>query len=366
MSSDKPAYEVPSMATVRRKAGTNGYKMVSTFSGAGGSCIGMKLAGFDVRWASEFVPSAQDTYRANHTDTHLDTRDIREVTADDILNDIGMRPGELDLFEGSPPCASFSMAGKREKYWGETKRYSDVEQRTDDLFYEYARLVRGLQPRTFVAENVAGLVQGSAKGYFKAILRELRSCGYRVEAKVLDAKLMGVPQTRNRLFFFGVREDLGVDPVWPKPLPYSYSMGDVLPNVEQVWAKTDFDRTPDDRDYISRVPLAKSAGAVMASAGVFGTASYGVIHRDPVSEEDATPSIPSVANAWHRLYPNRLDTPVQKFSISELKLLQSFPADMVLHGDYYHQAERIGRSVPPLMMAKVGDGVRQVLDACAE
>lgn len=358
------------MATVKRKAGSNGYKMVSTFSGAGGSCIGMKLAGFDVLWASEFVPSAQDTYRANHKTTHLDTRDIRDVTAEDILADIDMRPGELDLFEGSPPCASFSMAGKREKHWGETKKYSDLEQRTDDLFYEYARLVRGLQPRTFVAENVAGLVQGSAKGYFKAILRELRSCGYRVEAKVLDAKLMGVPQTRTRLFFYGIRNDLPAKHVWPTPHDWFYSMGDVLPNVEQVWAKSDFDRTPDDRDYVTRIPLSKPCGAVMASAGVFGTASYGVVHRNLIDDDNdddlSYPATPGVDNAWHRLNPHRPEVTLEKFSIAELKLLQSFPADMKLEGDYYQQAERIGRSVPPLMMAKVGDGVRKVLDACAE
>ena len=156
-SMNKPPYRVPSMAEIAALP-WNGYSAVSTFSGCGGSSLGYKMAGFRVLWASEFIPAAQDTYRANHPATILDTRDIRNVQASDILGAIGMEPGDLDLFDGSPPCASFSTAGKREAGWGKVKAYSDTKQRTDDLFFEYSRLVKGVQPKVFVAENVSGLV----------------------------------------------------------------------------------------------------------------------------------------------------------------------------------------------------------------
>jgi len=158
----------------------NGFNAISTFSGCGGSSLGYKMAGFRVLWASEFIPSAQQTYRANHPKTILDTRDIRQVKAEEILDAIGMKPGELDLFDGSPPCASFSTAGSREAGWGKVKKYSDGAQRTDDLFYEFIRLVRGIQPKVFVAENVSGLVKGTAKGYFLEILAAMKASGYRV------------------------------------------------------------------------------------------------------------------------------------------------------------------------------------------
>ncbi|CAO3439428.1 DNA-cytosine methyltransferase (EC 2.1.1.37) [Azospirillum argentinense] len=117
----------------------NGFTAASTFSG-GGSSLGYRMAGFRVAWASEFIEAARDTYRANAAPyTVLDPRDIRQVKPEDILSAIGMRPGELDLFDGSPPCASFSTAGKREKGWGRAKAYSDTVQRTDDLFFEYIR-----------------------------------------------------------------------------------------------------------------------------------------------------------------------------------------------------------------------------------
>jgi DNA (cytosine-5)-methyltransferase 1 len=66
------------------------------------------MAGFDVRYANEFVPAARDTYRANFPGTFVDERDIREVEGADVLEALGMRAGELDVLDGSPPCASFS------------------------------------------------------------------------------------------------------------------------------------------------------------------------------------------------------------------------------------------------------------------
>lgn len=233
----KPPYRVPSMEEIASLP-WNGYKAISTFSGCGGSSLGYKMAGFKVLWASEFIPAAQDTYRANHPSTILDTRDIRQVQASDILEAIKMDVGELDLFDGSPPCASFSTAGKREAGWGKVKTYSDTKQRTDDLFFEYARLVKGVQPKVFVAENVSGLVKGTAKGYFLEILAALKECGYCVKAKLLDAQWLGVPQMRQRIIFIGVRNDLKVEPAFPQPLPYRYSVRDALPWIERIEGRT--------------------------------------------------------------------------------------------------------------------------------
>lgn len=225
----KPPFAVPSMAEIAALP-WNGFTAASTFSGCGGSSLGYRMAGFRVLYANEFIPAARETYRANAAPyTHLDDRDIRTVTAQSVLDLIGLKAGELDLLDGSPPCASFSTAGKREKGWGEVKKYSDSEQRSDDLFFEFARLVNGIQPKVFVAENVSGLVKGSAKGYFLDILAALKACGYQVSARLLDAQWLGVPQARQRLIFVGVRNDLQIEPAHPTPLPYRYSIRDALP-----------------------------------------------------------------------------------------------------------------------------------------
>src|SRR5262249_2606738 len=81
---------------------------------------------------------------------------------------------------------------------------------------------------------VSGLVKGAAKGYFLEILGALKGCGYQVQAKLLDAQWLGVPQVRQRLIFQGVRADLGLDPAFPKPLPYRYTVADALPWIKAV------------------------------------------------------------------------------------------------------------------------------------
>lgn len=324
----KPPYRVPSMAEIAALP-WNGYSAISTFSGCGGSSLGYKMAGFRVLWASEFIPAAQDTYRANHPATILDTRDIRNVQASDILGAIGMEPGDLDLFDGSPPCASFSTAGKREAGWGKVKAYSDTKQRTDDLFFEYSRLVKGVQPKVFVAENVSGLVKGTAKGYFLEILAELKSCGYAVSAKLLDAQWLGVPQMRQRVIFVGVRNDLvaqfGVQPVHPKPLAYWYSVRDAVPAI-LTWKE--------DRGY--------DGHRMMSSDLPMGTVTQSGIGNECETVEGK-----------------------RKIEISELRRICAFPDDFVLTGTYAQQWERLGRAVPPVMMMHIAKAIQtEVLDKC--
>lgn len=262
---NKPLYTIPSMQEIGHLP-WNGYNVVSSFSGCGGSCLGYRMAGYRVIWANEFIPAAQSSYKANHPSSILDTRDIRKVQPEEILKAIGLQQGGIDIFDGSPPCASFSTAGKREASWGKVKNYSDTKQRVDDLFFEYVRLLKGLQPKVFVAENVSGLVKGTAKGYFLEILKELKACGYQVEAKVLDAQWLGVPQMRQRLIFVGVRNDLvrtyHVKPAHPSPLPYFYTVRDALPWIVKQAVAND---VYEDASQNSRTTVLASTGARTSS-----------------------------------------------------------------------------------------------------
>jgi DNA (cytosine-5)-methyltransferase 1 len=370
--SDKPPYCVPSLAEIAALP-WNGYSVISTFSGCGGSCLGFEMAGFRILWASEFIPAAQETYRVNHPDTLLDTRDIRTVQPEEILAAVGKQPGEIDVLEGSPPCASFSTAGKREAGWGKVKAYSDTKQRTDDLFFEFARLLRGVQPKVFVAENVSGLIKGTAKGYFLEILAALKACGYTVQARLLDAQWLGVPQTRQRLIFQGVRKDLGLEPVFPKPLPYRYSVREALPWVSGL-------RWESGGQHGNKVFAVDHEPCQTIQAGGGGSQlRYAVEAETDISRY-------AIGQEWDRLGPGEksskylnlikpeLDRPCpticqshgnpslagvvhptqkRKFTIAELKRLCGFPDDFVLTGSYTQQWERLGRAVPPVMMFHV-------------
>lgn len=359
---NKPPYSIPSMEEIKSLP-WNGFNVISTFSGCGGSSLGYKMAGYKVLWANEFIPAAQDTYRANHPGTILDTRDIRTIQPEEILQVIRMQPGELDLMDGSPPCASFSTAGRREKTWGKVKDYSDTKQRVDDLFFEYIRLLKGIQPKVFVAENVSGLVKGTAKGYFLQILQAMKNCGYIVKAKVLDAQWLGVPQMRQRVFFIGIRQDLGLEPVYPKPLSYFYSVRDVLPEIEFIEVGNGFGsiaKIKSDQQAYPTVGVEPSSGNGLATKiytkaieDTGGQFSYG----DFTDHTSPTVRAGGVGHLYIEEKTNQ-ETVRRKFTIPELKRICAFPDDFILTGSYAQQWERLGRAVPPVMMFHIASTIR--------
>ncbi|UVX96701.1 MAG: C-5 cytosine-specific DNA methylase [Bacteriophage sp.] len=119
----------------------------------------------------------------------------------------------LDILDGSPPCSTFSIAGNREKDWGKEKKFREGQsaQVLDTLFFDFIALARVLQPKVVVAENVKGLLMGSAIDYVRRIYKDFDNAGYYCQHFLLDASKMGVPQKRERIFFICIRHDLGIN-----------------------------------------------------------------------------------------------------------------------------------------------------------
>lgn len=420
----KPPYRVPSMKQIRAIK-PNGLTVATTFAGGGGSSLGYRMAGFKIVWANEFVPIAQESYRANAMPyTVVDGRDIKQVKAEEILKATGLARGELDVFDGSPPCQAFSTAGKREEGWGTEKNYEHgASQMNEELFFEYIRLRDGLMPKTFVAENVSGLVKGAAKGFFLEILKKLR-VGYRVICPLLDAQWLGVPQVRQRVVFIGVRDDLGFDPPVPAPLPYRYSIREACPWIDQVDHDTmgsfkSGGRITDRPSVTIMSSLRDATHFRVKGQVVIKTAKHGFSQKGSMSLDEPAPTIltnggsgsyqghsiernvpepetdisrQAIGAEYDKLNPGqqsekyfslvRADgdkpcptitacggqnssiacvvhpTEKRKFSILEVKRLCSFPDDVVLKGTYGQQWERLGNSVPPLMMLAVAKEIR--------
>lgn len=190
----------------------HGLKVFGTFICGGGSTMGYKLAGFNHLGGVEIDPQVADVYKTNHDPKYLFVEDIREFAnktefPEELYN--------LDILDGSPPCSSFSMAGNREKDWGKEKvfREGQAKQRLDDLFFDYIKLAKKLQPKVVIAENVKGMLQGNAKAYVKKIKTEFEEAGYKVQLFLLNAASMGVPQKRERVFFICQRNDLNYKPL---------------------------------------------------------------------------------------------------------------------------------------------------------
>lgn len=398
---NKPLYRVPLMSEIRALP-WNGFKVASTFSGAGGSCLGYRMAGFKIVWANEFVPMAQESYKANALpDCVLDGRDIKHIQPHDILAATGLKVGELDLLDGSPPCQAFSTAGKREKGWGKEKTYEHgATQKNETLFDEYIRLLRGLQPKVFVAENVSGLVKGTAKGMFLQILAAMKASGYRVTCRVLDAQWLGVPQQRQRTIFVGVREDLDLDPAHPQPLPYRYSVKDALPWIGQAIqdprGKFAVQKASSQPCFTIKAGSAAHCKVELVQASKEKSVLVKVFHENGgfATTECLNAPAPTITASQCRMRvewtnngfrggtQSELDEPLpsvqcsvgviggtgetvltdgtlnRKFTIDEVKRICAFPDDFILRGSYAQQWERLGNSVPPVMMQAIATTVR--------
>ena len=182
-------------------------KVFSCFACGGGSTMGYKLAGFDVIGCNEIDPKMMEAYIANH---HPKYSYLEPIQTFKLRDDLPQELYELDILDGSPPCSSFSMVGNRGKDWGKEKKFKEgqADQVLDTLFFDFIELGKKLQPKVIVAENVKGLILGDAQKYVSKILDAFNDAGYFVDFKLLNASKMGVPQRRERVFFYAIRKDL--------------------------------------------------------------------------------------------------------------------------------------------------------------
>ncbi|MGH2938293.1 MAG: DNA cytosine methyltransferase [Solirubrobacterales bacterium] len=378
----------------------NGLTCVGSFSGCGGSSLGLRMAGWKVPYAIEFIPEAKATYEANSPSTYVDGRDIRQIQPQEILDRLGLEPGELDLYEGSPPCSSFSAAGKREKGWGQEKSYSDAAQRTDDLFDEWLRILEGLRPKAIIAENVPGMMMGRAlEEYMWAVMARLRDLGYRASAKVLDSCWYGVPQLRKRLIFMGVHEDYArVAPAFPPPTTDPpFTLGQALHAAEHYREPGEVDEVSMERFAIGRswraitqarsegrevdfryLPCQRCGKSLHVDHEILKTSGEGVVTKATCA--DGEPA--DISKEYFMLVIPELDRPCptvtataaqvgaasvchpnecRKFTAAELRSICGFPADFILTGTPQQQRERMGRAVTPPMYEACGRVLAEAL-----
>lgn len=166
--------------------------------------MGYKRAGYRVLGNCEIDQRIADVYKSNLHPELSYVMDLREFnTLENLPDDLY----ELDVLDGSPPCSTFSSVGSREKAWGIEKAFAEGQkvQRLDDLFGVYMQTVEKLRPKVFVAENVTGIIEKNAKGYVNEVLKIANGLGYDVQIFMLNSAFMGVPQTRQRVFFIGNR-----------------------------------------------------------------------------------------------------------------------------------------------------------------
>lgn len=447
--------------------------MVSLFSGTGGLDIGLEQAGFHTLLANEVEPYACESLRMNRVlrslpekkfeewfstqvlsqrcyksiaenearqlrrrmldalrngERYLDhadivERDVRQLPAEELLERIGMRRGDLDLIAGGPPCQPFSRAGKREL----------VDCDTGQLFMEFVRLVDGARPRWFIFENVKGLVihkadvaslscpkcssisvsdfsardslkntdaaihkcnkcgyqgphtviwENRRSGSLDIIENEFRRLGYSCTSHVLNAADYGAPQLRERLFIIGSRDNEKVD--WPAP-----THDDLAGHGGRPLSL--FDRhAPAQPWQTLNSALYRGGhwryGELDPERAVLWVKNVVRPHDEPVTWRLDRPAptigahqsaklaiapygVPEAQLArqqWHVLGRRQGDTPpvfVEHEYLSDVELLtlQTFPSSWYLHGTRMQRAFQIGNAVPPVLARAVGNAIAQAM-----
>ena len=185
------------------------FTFISFFAGGGGSSCGYKLSGGKCLFVNEFQQVAVNDYLANFPNTPHICDDIKNVTGQKIMEMTGLKPGELDILDGSPPCPPFSMSGTKQKGWNKEKTAYGMKQKNiEDLTWEQIRIVGDLKPRVVVCENVKGLTMDYARDHLNRMVKDFESQGYHTVWRVLKGHEHGVPQKRERVFIVSVREDV--------------------------------------------------------------------------------------------------------------------------------------------------------------
>jgi DNA (cytosine-5)-methyltransferase 1 len=324
-------------------------KVFSCFACAGGSTMGYKLAGFDVVGFNEIDPKLAKTYIANHSPKYSY---IEPIQAFKDRVDLPADLYDLDILDGSPPCSSFSLAGRRDKDWGKEKyfREGQSKQVLDTLFFDFIDLAKRLQPKVVVAENVEGLTQGKAKKYLVSILQALDDAGYIPQFQVLDSSEMGVPQRRRRVFIFGLRKDLAA------LIPQKLDLFSTIPILNLSFSEREIPFSEIDTgekegkicDSILQLYDAVPQGANFGTAHPKG--SYFSLYKAHYNKP--LPTIAGVNQPQSNIYHPYLKRAIND---TEMILGSSFPLDFDFGKTKVLFA--CAMSVPPVMVAQVANQI---------
>ena len=322
-------------------------RTMSLFSGAGGLDVGFHDAGFDIVSAVEiesvFAASLENNIGAEKylgSNTKVHCTDIR---------DFNPEYDSVDFIIGGPPCQTFSAAGARAMGVAGTK---DAR---GNLFLEYARLLKTLNPKGFLFENVYRLVGANKGNDWQNIQVAFQEAGYRLFHRVLDTADYGVPQHRERLIIVGLREDVAEEksflfpapthgPDAPSNLPH-YQSGKATHGINDLPEKTGLNgryghllaEIPPGLNYSFFTEKMGHPSPIFAWRSKFSDFLYKADPAKPVR----------TIKAQGGQYTGPFHWDGRPFSVKELKRLQTFPDSYEILGGRGVSIQQIGNSVPP-------------------
>lgn len=332
------------------------YSLIELFAGAGGLAIGLEKAGFKSVLLNELDKDACATLRKNRPHWNV-------VQGDVTQQDFSKYQHKVDVLSGGFPCQAFSFAGKK-------MGFEDVR---GTLFFEFARAIKEIQPKVFIAENVRGLLNHDEGRTLQAIKDVIAELGYKlIEPRVLKAIFYQVPQKRERLVLIGIRNDLADYPEfrWPSPYHKVLTLKDALKAGELY--STDVPESKGQAypkrkaEILAMVPQGgywrdlpeNIQKEYMMKSYYLGGGKTGMARRLSWEEPSLTLTCAPAQKQTERCHPDE----TRPLTVREYARIQTFPDSWEFIGSLSSQYKQIGNAVPVNLAHAVGRSVIDVLN----
>jgi DNA (cytosine-5)-methyltransferase 1 len=338
----------------------NKYTFIDLFTGAGGLYRGFKNAGMEHLLSVEIWKPAIDTLKSNYPDIELYEGDIRKLDAEKLQEYLQGR--ECDVLVGGPPCQGFSTIGKRLE-----------KDPRNELVFEFIRIVNTVRPKFFIMENVKGLLSASKGIMRELIIEEFAKIGYKnTISSVLCAADYNVPQMRQRVFFFGVRDDvqlpaeLAFPVISEKKVTVGEAIMDLMGKENEIPNHIPMKHNETVTKRIECIP----EGGGIPKEGLPEDVAYGSrsdyannklknfshVYKRLDRSKQATTMVPG-----HNAFPLH---PVanRSLTVREAARIQTFPDDVVFSGSRQEQCIQVGNAVPVKLAEALADNAIKYLE----
>jgi len=327
------------------KSGETVFTVVELFAGAGGLALGLENAGLKNIFLNEIDKDCVATLRKNRPNWNIIHEDVRKLSFENL---------KADIVTGGFPCQSFSYAGKRLGF----------EDTRGTLFFEFARAVKKIQPKIFIAENVAGLVSHDNGKTMETILKILREDldNYNVKYKILNAVNFSVPQKRQRILIVGTKKEIEFN--FPEEHKKIITLKETLKDVPKSEGikysekrKKIMELIPPGGSWIN-LPLEIQKdfmGKSMNSSG----GKRGMARRMSWDEPSLTLTTSPSQKQTERCHPEE----TRPFTVREYARIQTFPDDWEFAGGVSSKYKQIGNAVPVKLAEEIGKQIIIALEA---
>jgi len=278
------------------------YSFISCFAGIGGSSLGYSASGGKELLAIEHDEKSANVFKRNYPDVEVFNDDIKNFNPELWMEENNIKPYDLDILDGSPPCQGFSMLGK--------KNPNDLRNK---LIFEYARIVLAFMPKIFVMENVFGILLKKYDFLINDFKKRLDK-SYNIEVFNLNLRHYGLPQDRKRVFFIGIRKDIEYkrSSLLPNRIYGASKIKDLFPYIDKITAHDGFN------------PIQDNCTIVVASG----------------------------------IYIKLIDGSIRQADQEEIKSIQSFPKEFDIKEN---EKRLLGNCVPPYFVWKLSNQLKKII-----